>query len=122
MAEEEAFEQCWGNAADTKGLADTVRALLEAAAGACGALAVGAEDAIEGASWPPEAEAGCRRVRGLLRLRLVARVVREFTGGLLYLVLTSDTREEDARTWATRPRLVQFLHALCGSGDKDLCD
>eukprot|EP00927_Polykrikos_kofoidii_P021537 TRINITY_DN20343_c0_g1_i1.p1 TRINITY_DN20343_c0_g1~~TRINITY_DN20343_c0_g1_i1.p1 ORF type:complete len:373 (-),score=57.28 TRINITY_DN20343_c0_g1_i1:128-1246(-) len=62
----------------------------------------------------PEAMNGCEELRRLLRLRPVVRVVREFVGGLLYVVVTSQPLEEDVHSWSRRAQLVEFLHVLCG--------
>lgn len=97
-------------------LAGSTRAAVEAAAAACGAVG----DGHGGAFGPPtvvalEVAAACRAARRLLLpCRQVARTLREFVGGLLYLALTGEPREEAVGTWAAHLRLAAFLSALCG--------
>lgn len=91
-------------------LADGVRSLLDVAAAASGAM-MAPSGCITGYEGVAEK---CGVVRGLLSVHAVACAVREFIGGLLYLVLASAPQLEDAHTWNARERLVEFLHQLCG--------
>lgn len=91
-------------------LVDCARACLKAAA----AAAEESQSADGRGTGKEEVAECCMLVRSLLHVRAVRRVLREFLGSLLYLVLSSAPQLQDAHTWSARHRLVTFLHQLCG--------
>ena len=91
-------------------LVQVVEAFLPAAAEACD----------NDGTLPTPVAVALSRMRELLHFRTVARAVREFMGGLLYLALTRTPCEEDVLTWSTRCKLLTFLHAMCDVQARDL--
>eukprot|EP00929_Paragymnodinium_shiwhaense_P086587 TRINITY_DN4708_c1_g1_i1.p1 TRINITY_DN4708_c1_g1~~TRINITY_DN4708_c1_g1_i1.p1 ORF type:complete len:347 (-),score=63.78 TRINITY_DN4708_c1_g1_i1:178-1218(-) len=97
-----------------KELLGTVRGFLDAVISlSCGPAAAAASKMADSEATLADVSAGLADVRQLLHLATVANALREFIGGLLYLVLTTEPLEQDLHTWLARSQYLGLLRRLC---------